>query len=120
MTGRIWDALIKRRREFPLGPKYNLVPITEAYNFAIQATCASMINMAMWEFRQALPAIDPTARLLAQVHDAIYVECDEDKAEAVGRLLEQCMSQELQLVPGAPYMPFPATAKIAKDWYQVG
>jgi DNA polymerase-1 len=119
-TGRIWDALIRRRREFPLGPKYNLVPITEAYNFAIQSTCASMINMAMWEFRQALPLIDHTARLLAQVHDAIYVECDEDKAEAVARLLEQCMSQELQLVPGAPYMQFPATAKIGDDWYQVG
>jgi len=120
-TGRIWDALIGRRREFPLGtPPYNLLPITEAYNFAIQASCASMINMAMWEFYQALAGVDPTARLLAQVHDAIYCECAEDKAEAVAALLERCMSQELRLVEGAPYMPFPASAKIADDWYQAG
>lgn len=114
-TGYVWDALIGRRREFPL----RKVDPTIAYNFAMQSTVGSMINMSLWELRQRLPAIDSSASIFAQVHDAIYIECDEDKSPLVAELLEQCMSCKLRLVEGAPYMPFPATAKIGDTWQEV-
>ena len=113
-TGMVMDALIGRRREFPL----LLIDATVVYNFAIQATTASTMNMSLLELRHSLPSVDPTAMILAQVHDAIYIECAEDKAEVVGKLLEQCMSKELVLVPGAQPMPLPASAHIADDWLE--
>lgn len=112
-TGYVRDALINRFRVFPLLE----VDATIAANYAIQATVASMMDMSIVELHRRLAIeIGPTAHIIAQVHDAIYVEHDEKDAQAVGQLLEDCMSQELQLVDGAPWMTFPATAKSGKSW----
>lgn len=115
-TGKVWDGLIGRRREFPLG---KVMP-TIALNFKMQSTVGSMMNMSLWELRHRLPAIDPTAVIIAQVHDAIYIECDEDRADRVAAALENAMSQELRFVDGAEFMPFPATAKIKQSWQELG
>lgn len=115
-TGRVTDALIGRRREFPLLH----VDVTVAYNFAIQATVGSLMNLIMFELYHALRGVDPSARLLAQVHDAIYIECAEDRADDVAKLLERTMSQRLRLVDDAPFMDFPASAKVANNWFQAG
>lgn len=114
-TGRTYDALLGRRREFPL---LKIDP-TVVYNFPIQSSAGSLMNMSLWELRHQLPHVDPTALIIAQVHDAIYIECDEDKAEAVGALLERCMGQELVLVEGAEPMPFPCKAKIGSSWIEL-
>lgn len=111
-TGRVWDALIGRRREFPL---FKVDP-TIVYNFPIQSSAGSLMNMSLWELRHALPRVDPSAMILAQVHDAIYIECAEERAADVAALLERCMSQELVLVEGAEPMPFPCKAKIGQSW----
>ena len=66
-----------------------------------------------------LRLLDPTADIIAQVHDAIYIECAEDKAEAVAALLEECMSFEMSLSPGAPPMPYVMKAKIGDHWQAV-
>jgi len=111
-TGRVWDALIGRRREFPL---LKIDP-TVVYNFPIQSTAGSLVNLSLWELRCALPGVDPSALILAQVHDAIYIECADEHAPAVAALLERCMGQELALVEGAEPMPFPCKAKIGDSW----
>jgi len=114
-TGRTYDALIGRRREFPL---LKIDP-TIVYNFPIQSSAGSLMNMSLWELRHALPHVDPSALIIAQVHDAIYIECDERHAEAVAALLERCMGQELVLVAGAEPMPFPCKAKIGQSWIEL-
>jgi len=114
-SGYVRDALIGRLRVFPLGD----VDSTIAKNFGIQATVASMMDMSLVELATNLPHVDPTAMILAQVHDAVYLEVDEDRADDCAKLLSDAMSQSLQLVEGAPFMDFPATAKIGDRWSEV-
>lgn len=115
-TGYVRDALINRRRVYPLRD----VPPTEASNYAIQATVASMMDFSLVEFACALPGVDESAMLIAQVHDAAYGECDEDRGDACSALLAEAMSQKIRLVPDAPWMEFPVTAKTAKVWAALG
>lgn len=115
-TGHVWDALIGRRRVFPLLE----VPPTEASNYAIQATVASMMDMTMVELAAALPRVDPSAFIISQVHDAIYIEAAEERAADVEHLLAEAMSQKIRLVPGAVEMPFHVTAKSHVDWAALG
>lgn len=62
-------------------------------------------------FRQ----IDPTAKVIAQVHDALYVECDERRADQMIALMNVALSCEVQLAAGE-WMPLPATAHAADNW----
>jgi len=109
---RVYDAILGRYREFPLGD----VDATICYNFPIQSTAASDMDIAMWNFHCELPRVDPSAFIFAQVHDAIYAECAADKAEATAVLLENHLNSEIQLIEGGPVVPLPATAKIADNW----
>jgi len=61
----------------------------------------------------------PGASVIAQVHDAIYVETPADIADAVAKLVEECMNTTLTLVAGAQAVPFTATAKIGNTWAEV-
>lgn len=110
--GEVRSALHGRRRVYPLGE----VDATVAWNFPIQSTAADIVNDSLISFYRKLPSVDPSAFVIAQVHDAIYVECDERLADPVGTLLEQCMTHEISLVDGAPAMRFEATAKADKNW----
>lgn len=111
-SGYLYDGLARRRRCFPLRD----VPATEAANYRIQSSVASIIDMVLIELAHMLPQVDPSAFIVAQVHDAIYIEADEAKAPQVEQLLAAAMSQEIRFVPGAPWMPFPTIAKTAKKW----
>jgi len=104
---------------YTLAVQHDLHRYDSAGIISKNSTVASMMNLSMLELAHQLPSVDPTAIIIAQVHDAIYVECDEHKADKVAALLERCMSQKLTLVPGADAMPFPAVAKIGDDWYSV-
>jgi len=110
--GEVRSALHGRRRIYPLGE----VDATIAWNFPIQSTAADLVNDSLIAFYRDLPAVDPSAFVIAQVHDAIYVECDEHRAQDVARLLEKRMTHSISLVDGAPAMRFEATAKIDKNW----
>jgi len=110
--GEVRSALHGRRRVYPLGD----VDATVAWNFPIQATAADIVNDSLISFYKKLPTVDPSAFVIAQVHDAIYVECDERLADPVGKLLEQCMTHEISLVDGAPAMRFEAAAKADRNW----
>lgn len=111
-TQEIRSPILGRRRVFPFGD----IPPTEIYNFPIQSMAAEIMNERTILLYEALPSIDPTAFIFAQVHDAIYVECDENKAEAVAKLVEETLTCEKIIVPGAPVMVFNASAAIADDW----
>ena len=111
-TCELRSPLHGRRRVFPLGD----VSVTEAYNFPIQSIAADLINEKLIEFRRLLPAVDRSAMIVAQVHDAVYVECDEDRAPAVSKLLGDTLTCEIVLRPGAPAMRFSASGAIATNW----
>ncbi len=59
-----------------------------AQNMPIQGTEADLMKRAMIAVDQALPA---GADLVMQVHDSLIVECDEDKAKEVGKILKEKM-----------------------------
>lgn len=109
---RITSPILGRHRIFPLGQ----VEATVAYNFPIQAGAADIMNLRVWEVYRGLKDIDPTAVLIAQVHDAIYAECDEARANEVARFIEETLTVEWSLVAGAPKMPFVASAAISENW----
>lgn len=111
-TGYVREPVFGRMRCFPL----RQVSPTEVRNFPIQASAAAIIDASLLRLEAALPSVDPSAFIFAQVHDALYVECDEARAPEVARTLEASMSCEVQLVAGADWMPLPASAQIAKNW----
>lgn len=114
-TGYLYDALIGRRRVYPLRD----VDATVASNYGIQATVASSMDLSIIELSYLLAKVAPRAQIMAQVHDAIYVLHPEEDTAVVQQALEITMSRELQLAPGAPWMPLPATAKTGDSWDQV-
>jgi DNA polymerase I-like protein with 3'-5' exonuclease and polymerase domains len=111
-SGELRSPLHGRRRIFPLDD----VPLTEVYNFPIQSLAADIMNEQSLLFVSRLPAVDPTAFVFAQVHDALYIECAEDCGDAVSRLLEDTLTVEHVLRDGAPAMRFTVHAKVSKDW----
>lgn len=111
LDGAIYSPLMRRRRIFPLVGFPNVEPpITEIYNFPIQSGGADIINEALIAFCDRLPAVDPTAFVIAQIHDAIYAECAEDRAEAVKALLTDCMTMEKEY--NGVVMRFSASGKV--------
>ena len=111
----VYSPLLNRRRPFPLGE----VEAPTAMNFPIQSCAADLVDEAIDALHRGLPAVDPEAAILAQVHDAIYVECREEHAQAVAKLVEQSMYRKLRIVSSAPEMEFVATAKIGPSWSSV-
>lgn len=100
-----------RRREFPLGD----IPGTEIKNFPIQALGADIMNPRSTEFYYKVGSVDPTAMYLAQVHDAIYYEVAEDKADEVAALMTETLSVTTS-IDGGPEMVFSAVADISTNW----
>jgi uracil-DNA glycosylase family 4 len=111
----VYSPILGRRRPFPLGE----VEAPTAMNFPIQSCAADIVDEAMDTLHKALPAVDPDAAILAQVHDALYVECREEHAQAVAKLVEKSMYRKLRIVATAPEMEFVATAKIGPSWSSV-
>jgi len=109
---KVQSPLLKRHRIFPLGE----VDATVAWNYPIQSGAADIMGTRMLVLHAELPHADPRAFLIAQVHDAVYVECDEARAQQVARCIEESLTVSLSLVPGAPTMPYVASASIADTW----
>lgn len=111
-AAEVRDPILGRRRVFPFGE----VEYTVAVNFPIQAADASIMTLGLIDLLPRLPEVDPTAEIVAIVHDAVYVECLTDKAEKVGKLIEECLTCEMQLHLDAPHMLFSASAHAGEDW----
>ena len=84
-----------------------------ALNTPIQGTAADLIKLAMIRVDQALKANYPEAKLILQVHDELIVECPEEIAEAVAKLVSTQMEQVAEL-----HVPLLAEAKWGKSWYE--
>ena len=64
--------------------------MTVVANNQVQGTSASIVKRAMVLVRQARPA---QARLVAQIHDEIIVECDEGQGQEILELLCASITQ---------------------------
>ena len=62
-------------------------------NNTVQGSCASAMKLAMYGIHKDLRTVDPTARLVAQIHDELLIECASDKADAVLSLAESVMTE---------------------------
>ena len=111
-TQSVASPIVGRHRIFPLGD----IDATVVYNYPIQSGAADIVSTQLIKLHRELPYADPTAFLIAQVHDAVYAECDAKRADAVAECIESYMSVELALVEGAAKMPYPASAQIADNW----
>ena len=83
-----------------------------ALNTPIQGTAADLIKLAMIRVDKALREEFPEAKLLLQVHDELIVECPEDIAPEVAKLV----SREMEGI-AALTVPLTAEAKFGKSWY---
>lgn len=94
-------TLFGRRRWVPelKSSNFNMRAFGErvALNAPIQGTAADIIKLAMIRVRDRLKAEGLEGRLVLQVHDELIVECPEQEAQTVCRLVEEEMRGVAQL-----------------------
>lgn len=111
-NSEVWAPRSRRHRIFPL----NEAEVTIAMNFPIQSCAADLMNWRVRILDARLVDVDPTAAIILQVHDAIYIECDEDRTDAVKRLSEECLRVEWTVPGTSTPMFFDASADDAASW----
>ena len=82
-----------------------------ALNAPIQGTAADIIKVAMIRVGDRLLAEGLKGRLVLQVHDELIVECPEEEAEAVRRLVKE----EMEAVISLP-VPLVADTAVGRSW----
>ncbi len=80
-----------------------------AANMPIQGTEADLMKRAMINVDKALPE---TAELVMQVHDSLIVECDENEAENVAKILQK----EMESVAPELAIKLAVEVTIGKNW----
>ena len=102
-----------RRRDFLDGENIN-----EIVNFPIQASGASLMNIAIMDLYERIPLYKwgPGTGIINQCHDSIAVECPESEAEWVKEQLEDAMNLTHSSLRG---VIFTAAADIAMTWDKV-
>uniref|UniRef100_UPI002D808874 DNA polymerase I n=1 Tax=Oscillibacter sp. TaxID=1945593 RepID=UPI002D808874 len=115
-TGYV-ETLFHRRRDLPelTSSNKNMRAFGErvALNMPIQGTAADVMKLAMAAVWRRLRAEKPAARLVLQVHDELIVECPEQEAADVARLLEEEMENVVRLS-----VPLTAEAHWGKNWLE--
>lgn len=111
-NSEVWAPRSRRHRIFPL----NEAEVTIAMNFPIQSCAADLMNWRVRILDARLVDVDPTAAIILQVHDAIYIECDENRTDAVKRLSEECLRVEWTVPGTSTPMFFDASADDAASW----
>ena len=81
--------MVDGRRRYLYGDKERH---TVFANNTVQGSCASAMKLAMYGIHNSR-TVDPTARLVAQIHDELLIEVAEDKADAVLSLAESIMTE---------------------------
>ena len=84
-----------------------------ALNTPIQGSAADIIKLAMIHVDKALRENYPSAKLILQVHDELIVECPENCAEEVAKLVSSQMQQVAELK-----VPLLAEAKWGNSWFE--
>jgi uracil-DNA glycosylase family 4 len=106
------DMLIGRRRVWPLGQ----VEATEAVNFPVQCTGASIMDRGLVRMQASLLKYR-SAFMWGQFHDAVGVECAEDDAEKIADDMRRDFSQEYER--DGRMIKFPFKVAIGDDWSQI-
>ena len=108
------EEVTGRRRDFLDGEMPN-----EIVNFPIQASAAGLMNKALVQLHEAIPLHrwGKGTGIINQCHDSIVVECPESAAKEVMGLLEECLNQTHESLPG---VDFTASAALGKTWKEVG
>ena len=128
--GYLREPVMGRRRDFLDGENLN-----EIVNFPIQASGASLMNIALLKVAEAIPLYrwGPNTGIINQCHDSIVVECPADGCVfnpetkkwvmpegsipwQVKQIIEGAMNQTH---PGIPGVRFTATAEIGFRWNEV-
>ncbi len=108
-------TLFGRRRWVPelKSSNFNMRSFGErvALNAPIQGTAADIIKLAMIRVRDRLKAEGLESRLVLQVHDGLIVECPEQEAQAVCKLVEE----EMRAAADLP-VPLQADTHAGKSW----
>jgi DNA polymerase-1 len=68
-----------------------------AINMPIQGTEADLMKLAMIQVEDKLRAQHNDCQMLLQIHDSILVECPEEVAERVAKLLKETMENVYEL-----------------------
>lgn len=109
------QTLMGRRRWLPelQSSNYNLRSFGErvALNMPIQGTAADIIKKAMIRVRDQMKEEKMEARLVLQVHDELIVECPEEEAEKVMRIVKEEMEKAQRLS-----VSLKADASVGKSW----
>ncbi|MCL2694909.1 MAG: DNA polymerase, partial [Clostridiales bacterium] len=109
-------TLFNRRRPLPeiASSNFNVRSFGErvAMNMPIQGSAADIIKLAMIAVHRELARGGFAARLILQVHDELIVDAPEAEAEAVAKLMTDCMCGVAQLA-----VPLHAEVKMGKSWY---
>ena len=110
-------TLFGRVRRLPelKSTNYNMRSFGEraAMNTPVQGTAADIIKLAMVRVHDALRRDGRRARLILQVHDELIIEAPAEEAEAVARLLKECMENVIALS-----VPLVAEVKTGHSWYE--
>ncbi len=111
------ETMYGRRRQIPelKSSNFNIRQGAEriALNTPIQGSAADLIKLAMIRVYNALAREYPEATLLLQVHDELIVECPEEIAPQVAKLVSTEMEQVAQL-----HVPLVAEAKCGHSWFE--
>ena len=111
------ETLFHRRRDLPelKSSNFNLRAFGErvALNMPIQGTAADIMKLAMISVWRRLREEKPEAKLVLQVHDELIVECAEEEARSVAKLLEEEMERVVSLS-----VPLTAEAHWGGNWLE--
>ncbi len=111
------ETLMHRRRALPelAASNFQTRSFGErvALNMPIQGTAADIVKLAMVRVDARLRREGLRGRLILQVHDELIVECPEEEAERVSKLLTEEMEQVATLS-----VPLTAEAHWGKNWLE--
>lgn len=88
----------------------------KAINTPIQGTAADIMKVAMINIWNRLKKEEPNANIIMQIHDQIIVECPEDRAENVSKILEEEMRVEKFF---GFSVPLKVKISVGKNWAEL-
>jgi len=75
-------------------------------NHRVQSTAASIVNRATIKFYNDCKEVGISVSIVAQIHDELIVECNEEDAENISVLLQNAM-ETATILPGVPLEAIP-------------
>lgn len=110
------ETLSGRKRIIPelKSPVYTIRTFGEraAMNMPLQGTASDIIKLAMINVFNEISKMKDTA-LILQVHDELIIDCPEDKAETVAKIVRECMENVFDLK-----VPLIAEVGIGDNWLE--